>query len=203
VSRSQTETSARQPEEAGLFARMILGAQQGATTNQAFVMRRESPQYLLVPPNIIFITTDNTVNTYYERLVILGVQTDAGGEAISVRAGQRSLLSSRVDSFSKLPRDWSGEDTIPIDTQTLEIAKRLIEDLPNRWPLPQATPSGEGEVVFTWFKNSNRLEAILQPDRHLIWVTQNNGRYVPGRDIDLSAIASFGDLFEAIALFYK
>ena len=55
----------------------------------------------------------------------------------------------------------------------------------------------------TWFKGRNRLEALLQPDHHLVWVVQDGGEYAPGRDIDLSAIAPFASLFEAIALFYK
>jgi len=194
VNTHQTETSARQ-HESGLFADILLRAPQVA------MMRRERPQYRLVP-NILMIG-GNTGNTHYEWLVAFGAQTDAGGEGISARVRERSLLSSRIDSFTKLPRDWSGEDTILVDRRTLEFAKRLIRELPSKWPLPQATPSADGEIAFTWFKNSNRLEAILQPDHHLIWVTQNNGRYAPGRDINLGAIASFADLFEAIALFFK
>lgn len=149
------------------------------------------------------MTGENTVNTYYQRLAASGAQTDAGGEGISARTRELSLLSSRIDSFTKLPKDWFGEDTVLVDNKTVEFAKRLVQELPTKWPLPQATSSPEGEIALTWFKNSNRLEALIQPDHHLIWVIQNDGQYAPGRDIDLGAIASFADLFEAIALFYK
>ena len=78
-----------------------------------------------------------------------------------------------------------------------------MRELREKRPLPQATSSPEGEIALTWFKGRNRLEALLQPDHHLVWVVQDGGEYAPGRDIDLSAIALFASLFEAIALFYK
>ena len=196
---TQTQTSARR-HESGLFADMILHAREAANSIQPDVMHRVVRYHLV--PNILLIG-DNTGNTYYQRLMAFGPQTDAGGEGISARAQERSLLSSRIESFTKLARDWAGEDTIVVDQQTLDVAKRLVRELPNKWPLPQATPSPEGEIALTWFKGGNRLEALLQPDRHLIWVVKNDGEYAPGRDIDLNAVASFAGLFEAIALFYK
>jgi hypothetical protein len=153
-------------------------------------------------PNILLIG-ENTGNTYHEWSMVFGLQTDAGGEAISARARERSLLSNRIESFTKLPKDWGGESTILVDQRTLDVAKKLVRELPKKWPLPQATSSPEGEIAFTWFKGGNRLEALLQPDHHLIWVVKNDGEYAPGRDIDLSAVASFASFFEAIALFYK
>jgi hypothetical protein len=202
----QTQTSARR-HESGLFADMILHAREAANIIQPDVMHRVSRCHLV--PNILLIG-DNTGNTYHQWLMAFAPQTDAGGEGISARAQERSLLSSRMESFTKLPKDWGGEDTILVNQQTflvnqqtLDGAKRLIRELPNKWPLPQATPSPEGEIALTWFKGGNRLEVLLQPDRHLIWVVKNDGAYVPGRDIDLNAVASFSGLFEAIALFYE
>jgi hypothetical protein len=84
----------------------------------------------------------------------------------------------------------------------LDFANRLVRELPKKWPLPQVTSSPDGEIAFTWFNGGNRLEALLQPDRHLVWVVKNNGQYNPGRDIDLSDVASLADLFEAVATFY-
>jgi hypothetical protein len=196
----QTETSAR-PHGSALFADILLHERQGATSIQAQPIRPERSRYHLVPN--ILLAGQNTGNTYYESFAAFRVQTDAGGEGISARLRERSLLVSRMDSFTKLPKDWGGEDTILVDRQTLEAAKRLVQELPHQWALPQATSSSDGEIAFTWFNGRNRLEALLQPDHHLIWVVQNDGQYAPGRDIDLGAIASFADLFEAIALFYK
>jgi hypothetical protein len=191
---TQTQTSARQ-HEPGFFADMILYAGKAATSAS---MR---PRYHLVP-NVLLIG-ENTGNTYYQWLTAFGVQTDAGGEGISARARERSLLSNRIEGFTSLPSDWGGEDTIIVHRQTLDVAKRLVRELPKKWPLPQATLSPDGEIAFTWFKGGNRLEALLQPDHHLVWVVKNDGEYAPGRDIDLSAVASLAGLFEAIALFYK
>lgn len=149
------------------------------------------------------MTGDNTGNTYSQWLSAFGAQTEAGGKGISPRARERSLLLSRIASFTKLPTDWAGDDTILVGGRTLEFAKKLIQELPEKWPLPQATSSSDGEIAFTWFRKKNRLEALLQPDHHFVWVIQNDGQYVPGRDIDLGATASFADLFEAIAQFYQ
>jgi hypothetical protein len=197
---TQTQTSARQHESA-LFAEMILHVQQAANSIQADVLHRVRSRHHLVP-NFLLIG-ENTGNTYHQSLMAFGLQTDAGGEGISARVRERSQLTNRIESFLKLPKDWGGEDTILIDQQTLDFAKRLVRELPEKWPLPQATSSPEGEIAFTWFKGGNRLEALLQPDRHLVWVVKNDGEYALGRDIDLSAVASFASLFEAIALFYK
>jgi hypothetical protein len=194
---AKTQTSARQR----FFADMILHAQQAANSIQTDVLPRVRSQYSLIP-NFILIG-ENTGNTYHQWLVAFGPQTDAGGEGISARARERSLLLNRIESFMKLPKDWAGEDTILIAQETLDFAKRLVRELPKKWPLPQSTSSPEGEIAFTWFKGGNRLEALLQPDHHLVWVVKNDGEYAPGRDLDLSAVASFAGLFEAIALFYK
>jgi hypothetical protein len=193
---TQTQTSTRQ-HESGLFADMILDATQAALGS---TQDRARSRYRLVPN--ILLTAVNTGNTDYQWLTAVGVQTDAGGEGISARARERSLLSRRIESFMKLPKDWGGEDTILIDRRTLDVAKRLVRELPKNWPLPQATSSPDGEIAFTWFKGENRLEALLQPDHHLIWVVKNNGQYAPGRDIDLGVVASFAGLFEALARFY-
>ena len=208
----QTRTSAR--KESGLFADMILHARQATNSTQADMMHRETAEDHLVPNilltgalvvfvGLVSLPGENTGNTYYQRLTPVDLRTDAGGEGLSARARERSLLLSRIESFATLPKDWGGEDTILAGRQTLDVAKRLVRELPRKWPLPQATASPEGEIAFTWFKGGNRLEALLQPDQHLIWVVKHDdGQYAPGRDIDLAALASFAGLFEAIARFY-
>ena len=197
---TRTQNSARQ-HESGLFADMILHTEQAATSIGFDMLHRMRSRCHLVP-NFLLIG-DNTGNTYHQWVVAFGPQTDAGGEGISARARARSLLLNRIENFRKLPKDWGGEDTIVIEQKTVHFAQRLVRELPNKWPFPQATLSSEGEIAFTWFNGRNRLEALLQPDYHLVWVVKNDGEYAPGRDIDLSAVASFASLFEAVALFYK
>jgi hypothetical protein len=67
--------------------------------------------------------------------------------------------------------------------QTADEAFRFIETLPA--PLPQASASGEGEVVLTWFRGRDRLEAIIAPDLLLSWVCRVAGRNHRGRVLDL------------------
>jgi hypothetical protein len=205
---TQTQTSARR-HESGFFADMILDVTQAGRSTQVDIMANRARSRSRLVPNILLIgggSTGNTTNTgntvIYQWVTAVGVQTNAGGEGISARVREHSLVLSRIESFIKLPKDWGGEDTILVDRQTLDLAKRLVRELPKKWPLPQVTSSPDGEIAFTWFKGENRLEALLQPDHHLIWVVKNNGQYAPGRDIDLGAVASFAGLFEAIARLY-
>jgi hypothetical protein len=193
-----TETSARQ-QESGLLAAMLLPALQAASSTSVD-MPRPTPTRSHLIPHFLLIG-ENTENTFHQRIVSYGPQTGAGGEGISKRAQERSLLLSRIEGFMELPKDWGGKDTILIDQMTLEFARNLVRDLPEKCPFPQATSSSEGEIAFTWFSGENRLEAVLHPDHHLVWVVKKGGKY-DGRDIDLS-IPVFSDLFEAVAQFYK
>ena len=195
---TRTQNSARQ-HESGLFAGIILRAEQTATSIEFDMLYRMRSRSHLVP-NFLLIG-DNTGNTYH-KLVVFRPQTEAGGEGISALTRARSVLLSRINNFRALSKEWS-EDAIVIDEKTINLAARLVRELPNKWPFPQATLSSEGEIAFTWFNGKNRLEALLQPDHHLVWVVKNDGEYAPGRDIDLNAVASFASLFEAVALFCK
>jgi hypothetical protein len=178
---------------------MILPALQAAGSTWVD-MPPPTPTWSHLIPHFLLIG-ESTENTFHQRIVGYGPQTDAGREGISKRAQERSLLLNRIEGFMGLPKDWGGENTILIDQTTFEFARKLVRDLPEKCPFPQATASPEGEIAFTWFSGENRLEAVLHPDHHLVWVVKKDGKY-DGRDIDLS-IPGFSDLFEAVAQFYK
>jgi hypothetical protein len=185
-----TAASARRLEF-GILAEIIL---QEAEANK-------DARHIIVVPNITL--SASTGSTYYQLSAAPMAQTDAGGEAISARAGKRSILLSRIDSFMALLKDWSGEHTVPLDRHTLSLAKALVRELPGNLPAPQATLSPDGEIAFTWFKDRNRFEALLQPDHHLVWTTRIGTQYIPGLDIDISSEASFAALFDALTVFLK
>lgn len=127
--------------------------------------------------------------------------TDSGGEALTPRIADLNRLLSRVDKFRNLPTDWCGDHTILISAETYDIAARLLRELPSELPLPQATPSAEGEVGFIWFRNSNGFEVVIQPDCHILWVMQANGECTPGDIIDFPAEGTFYKLNEALRRF--
>ena len=81
-------------------------------------------------------------------------------------------------------------------------ACNLVEKLPASVRLPQVSPSAEGEIGLSWFNGGKRLEAMLQPDWHLVWVKKVEDKFVPGDDIDLERECSFGRLFEDVERLY-
>lgn len=194
---ARTQPTARY--ESPFLADMLSGG--GSAGTQANIVHLDWWWQLRLVPGLP-LTGEDTGSTEHQRVFPVRVQTEAGGEGLSARIREISLLSSRIESFAKLPVNWGGDDTILADQPTLNLAKQLVRGLPKKRPLPQVTPSADGEICFTWFKDENRLEAILQPDQHFVWVVRKDGQYAPGRDINLSAAVSFSVFLQALALFY-
>jgi len=111
-------------------------------------------------------------------------------------------LCRRIRGFAELRGDWNGKDTLLPDHKVIMWACDLVATLPASVRLPQVSPSGEGEIGLSWFNGGKRLEAMLQPDRHLVWVKKAEDKFVPGDDIDLERERSFGRLFEDVERLY-
>jgi hypothetical protein len=94
----------------------------------------------------------------------------ASKEARSIRGPRLSDLASKIESFSNLPADWAGSDTVPVPADLVKHLKAIIGALPEAVPVPQAVPSADGEVALVWFRNGGRLEAMFSPDGYFSWV---------------------------------
>jgi hypothetical protein len=123
------------------------------------------------------------------------------GASPSWRMAALAALWRRIEGFARLPADWAGEGTVLVSPTLLNRARLLLRGLPSALPLPQASPSAEGEIALTWFRGGRRLEAMLQPDDHLVWVVTGGGRTDLGKDLDLS-VDSASPFYEAVELFH-
>jgi hypothetical protein len=112
-------------------------------------------------------------------------------------------IGDRLTQLSQLPVGWAGEGSISPHPSSLKIARRVISEMRAHLPVPQATASSEGEIGLTWVRDEGRLDAIIDPDGHLTWVSHRAGRYQDGQDLDVGAGAPLSPLFEAVADFLR
>jgi hypothetical protein len=89
-------------------------------------------------------------------------------------------LVSQLESFSELPADWAGDETQVPSRSTIASAKTLLSSLSSDHALPQVSPSADGEIGFTWLRSDLRIEALLYPDNHLVWLWTSHGNVNPG-----------------------
>ena len=135
----------------------------------------------------------------------LPMTTDAVIVASDTRPARYARLAAlwdRIKAFARMPEGWAGELTVPPSHEIADHVGRLLKGLPADLEFPQATASGEGEIVLTWFRGDDRLDAIASPDGYLTWVSKVHGEYVEGDVLALSS-KSFDPLSEALATFYE
>jgi len=89
-------------------------------------------------------------------------------------------LVAQLEGFSDLPSDWAGDETVLPSRGTISSAKTLLSSLSSDHILPQVSPSADGEIGFTWLMNGLRVEALLYPDNHLVWLWSSDGTVNPG-----------------------
>jgi hypothetical protein len=121
---------------------------------------------------------------------------------LPLRANPRVKLCGKIESFARLPGDRTETDAIPPDRATVRFACDLVQKLPAETPLPHASRSTEGEIGLSWSKGNDRFEVLLQPDGHLVWAKERDGKIVPGEDIDLRTEHTFGRLYDDVVRFY-
>ena len=64
--------------------------------------------------------------------------------------------------------------------ETIALARMILGNLPVEVRVPHVAPSADGEVGFTWVRGRDRLEAMLHPDKHLVWIKKISGNFAPG-----------------------
>lgn len=132
------------------------------------------------------------------------------GDDVIVRGGQShrrptaaQALVDRVRAFQRLPADWAGDDTIVIDDAAVSAAERIIDAIAAAGlPLPQASPSSEGEVGLTWYRGRDMLDLTVDPDMHIVWVTRIAGKVEPGDVVAVDSWAFPDQIVEAVRGFY-
>ena len=120
----------------------------------------------------------------------------------SARNAQLAALWARIESFTRKPAGWAGEDSVPVSRETAEYARNLLSALPEDLRVPQATMSAEGEIGLIWVKGSDFLDATIAPDAHLIWTIKRGSEFHEGGIILLSPKSDFQEFFNALTDFY-
>ena len=57
-------------------------------------------------------------------------------------------------------RGWDGYDAQPIAERAVDIARYLIDLMPETMPYPEIVPSPNGEIAFEWDRGENYLFSI-------------------------------------------
>jgi hypothetical protein len=121
------------------------------------------PDYTASIMQITVGTTSANLQIYYDVNLLLQ------------KIVEKNNLVAQLESFSKLPSDWAGDETQLPSTSAIESAKTLLSSLSTDHVLPQLSPSADGEIGFTWLTNNLRVEALLYPDKHLVWLWSSDG----------------------------
>ena len=96
-------------------------------------------------------------------------------------------LCNRITRFLDLRPGWDDFDAKPIPTDSVRIACCLAAlGFHNGHPLPQASPSPDGEVSLSWFQGRDRLSMVVEPDGIVTWVMSSEDRVQPGGILDFS-----------------
>lgn len=92
-----------------------------------------------------------------------------------------TALCRRITGFLQLPPGWDDLDAKPIPTDSANIACCLAAlAFHNGHPLPQASPSPDGEISLSWYRGRDRLCMVVEPDGIVTWVTSNDHVVRPG-----------------------
>ena len=124
-------------------------------------------------------------------------------EPVPARAAMLAALWGRLMRSVRKAVAQEGDEVTAVSAETIEHARRLLGELPEALEFPQVTVSSDGEIIFTWFRSDNRMEAILAPDHHLTWVFRLDGNVTDGDVIALDDGGSLGPFYKAVADFYK
>jgi hypothetical protein len=118
--------------------------------------------------------------------------TGAFAPAEKTVAKQLAELRSLVD----------GEGVVVVSDHLIAHAQRLLERIPAGVAQPRTAPSADGEIGMSWAEGDNRLEAVLDPDDRLVWITKINGKYVPGGDVSVLSEQELSSFYSALDGFY-
>ena len=163
-------------------------------TSEVFVaapVLRNQPSVVSIMVNMLF----------YPHRDLAGTRSCSTREV--AQSSELSALRDRIFALTFLEANWAGDDTEPVGNDTATETWDIVAALPKHLPLPQVSASGQGEVVLTWFRGRDRLEAIVAPDLYLTWVSRLDGRNHKGRALNLRTTSAASLLGDGLADFYK
>lgn len=95
-----------------------------------------------------------------------------------------------------------GAGVVVVSDHLIAHAQRLLGGIPTGVSQPRTAPSADGEIGMSWAEGDNRLEAVLDPDDRLVWITKINGKYAPGGDVSVLSEQELSSFYLALEGFY-
>ncbi len=98
--------------------------------------------------------------------------------------GEETLQQQATVTFSNFPLDdqlidifehcsnagWEGENSVPVDTRTLMVARKLVEALPREYRTPTISGEPDGHVCLEWYVTTRRILTVsVNPNGTLHW----------------------------------
>ncbi len=113
-------------------------------------------------------------------------------------------VDGQHNSTAALPaaRVTADDGFTPPSNRTRALAQGLIGRLPPSCAPPSVSASADGEIGFSWVRGHDRLEAILDEDDHLAWVTKEAGKFKLGGDLIIADVTDFDAFFDATRSFH-
>lgn len=96
----------------------------------------------------------------------------------------------------------NSEGVVVLSDHLIAHAQRLLERIPTGISQPRTAPSADGEIGMSWAEGDDRLEAVLDPDDRLVWITKVNGEYAPGGDVSVLSDQGLLSFYSALDGFY-
>lgn len=82
----------------------------------------------------------------------------------SQRASALVAFSQDLDALVKLREGWDSYGASAPDRTALEVAWRIVSEMPDAGPTPQVFPTRRGGVQLEWHRPRTKLEWEIDPD---------------------------------------
>lgn len=93
-----------------------------------------------------------------------------------------SALRAKLQRWKSLPLDWDGDDGVAPNDFTIEASHTILNELESvDAPVPTASISGDGEIMFEWVKGDGYASISQADDGHVIAFLREPGADEPVR----------------------
>lgn len=89
----------------------------------------------------------------------------------TVTFSRQPLYDQLIDVFLQCSQPgWDGEDSEPVDGETLMIAKQFVEALPTAYRTPTISGEPDGHINLEWYVHPRRILTVsINPNGMLHW----------------------------------
>lgn len=90
--------------------------------------------------------------------------------------------------------NWDGEGAIPLNRETVELAKEIVDRLPHDIGKPDVDATAHGEVDFSWIIDKNVMFIIsVGSEKEIVFVGLFHGTHIKGNETWNGILPEFVD----------